>query len=228
MEFYCFFLIVSFSPLGKPEPPFAAAPLSQYSQQKTCCLKPLPVSLFQRHCGLSHQLGACPPGPCRPLVHPLSVLGGLPCLLAAVGNGVKRLRPGLAGAPRHSPLLLFLLVLSGLDPGSRSLSRASGPGFSGESLSSEARPQPPTLASTASSSLPDSWVELWPQSPSRFFSVSSPPTLLHCPAPAWSEPQDTPVGPSHTASSAGGPVPCCRCHFSRGVSRDPGFNDGWK
>uniref|UniRef100_G1SJT2 CD34 molecule n=1 Tax=Oryctolagus cuniculus TaxID=9986 RepID=G1SJT2_RABIT len=82
--------------------------------------------------------------------------------------------------------------------------------------------------STASSSLPDSWVELWPQSPSRFLSVSSPPTLLHCPAPAWSEPQHTPVGPSHTASSAGGPVPCCRRHFSRGVSRDPGFNDGWK
>ena len=47
--------------------------------------------------------------------------------------------------------------------------------------------------------LPDSWVELWPQSPSRLFSAGDP-----------------------------GPWVFFFSSFSRRVKRDPDFNDGWK
>lgn len=59
-------------------------------------------------------------------------------------------------------------------------------------------------------SLPDSWVELWPQSPSRLLSISVSPTLnpftaLH---PMQSGPQDISRGPSPQATfSAGDPGP---------------------
>ena len=80
-------------------------------------------------------------------------------------------------------------------------------------------------------SLPDSWVELWPQSPSRLLSISVSPTLTLSPlcTPCSQGPRTSPEDPHHkppflqvTRSSF------VVFSFSRRVKRDPDFSDGWK